>query len=262
MWCRDIKPAKIFGNLYFAGVHEASTHLIDTGDGLILIDPGYPESLYVVINHIWQLGFDPREIKYILHSHGHYDHSGATAALVELTGAKTFIGSRDADMVRNMQPRTPKFDPAFEPDVLLCDGDKITLGNTEITVYETPGHTDGTVSFFFDVTDGKITLRAGMHGGVGFNTLNDEYLAKTGRSPECRRDFLKGLLHVEDQRVDITLGNHVGQNRTEQKLKALPTAEKNPFIDSGEWSRFIEKKKSEIIALMETENNNNANIAN
>ena len=69
LWEKYIRPSKLIGNLYFIGTYEASTHLIDTGDGLILIDPGYLESLYMVINNIWQLGFKPTDIKYILISH-------------------------------------------------------------------------------------------------------------------------------------------------------------------------------------------------
>lgn len=254
MWCRDIKPDRIFGNLYFVGVHEASSHIIDTGEGLILIDSGYPESLYLVLNHIWQLGFDPADIRYIVHSHGHYDHSGATVSLVELCGAKTFVGQGDADMVRGMQKRTECYDAAFEPDVILQDGDIITLGNTSIRCVSTPGHTDGVMSFFFDVTDGERTLRAGMHGGVGFNTLNDDFLAKTGRSRVCRREFLAGLMKVKEEQVDITLGNHVGQNKTELKLKKKREgALQNPFIDPGEWGRFIEDYRQRITALMESE---------
>lgn len=253
MWCRDIKPAQIFGNLYFVGVHEASSHLIDTGDGLILIDSGYPESLYIVINHIWQLGFNPADIKYIVHTHGHYDHAGATPMLVELTGAKTFVGEADADMVRNMKIRTEKYDPRFEPDVCIKDGDIITLGNTSIRCVTTPGHTDGVISLFFKVTDGEKTYRAGMHGGVGFNTLNDEYLEKTGRSKECRRQFRDGLLKVQDEVVDITLGNHVGQNQTEKKLANKDKSQTNPFIDPTEWKRFIDKYTKMIDELIATE---------
>jgi metallo-beta-lactamase class B len=255
MWCRDINPSRIFGNLYFVGVHEASTHLIDTGEGLIVIDPGYPECFYVVLNHIWQLGFDPRDIKYIVHSHGHYDHAGATKMLVELTGAKTFIGERDANMVRNLKTRTPCYDVAFEPDVLLHTGDTVTLGNTTMHFVETPGHTDGTVSMFFDVTDGEKTLRAGMHGGVGFNTLSLHGLLMRGRTYHARREFLEGLLRIENEKVDITLGNHVGQNKTELKLKKMKTAETNPFIDPDEWKRFIESYKEKINNLIASENN-------
>ena len=98
-WEGYMKPGKICGNVYFVGTYPASTHLIDTGEGLIIIDPGYPESLYLVIHNIWSLGFDPKDIKYIVLSHGHYDHAGAVKALVELTGAKTFISKVDSVMV-------------------------------------------------------------------------------------------------------------------------------------------------------------------
>ena len=64
-----IKPQKVFGNIYFVGIREASTHIIDTGEGLILIDPGMPETVGVVIDNIKELGFDVKDIKIILISH-------------------------------------------------------------------------------------------------------------------------------------------------------------------------------------------------
>jgi metallo-beta-lactamase class B len=175
--------------------------------------------------------------------------------LVELTGAKTLIGARDAKMVRNLKTRNACFEVSFEPDVLLRTGDTLTLGNTTISFVETPGHTDGTVSMFFDVTDGEKTLRAGMHGGVGFNTLSLDGLLMRGRTYYARREFLEGLIRVENEQVDITLGNHVGQNKTELKLKKMKTSETNPFIDPDEWKRFIESYKEKINNLIASENN-------
>ena len=71
VWDGYVKPFKIFGNLYFIGTEPASTHLIDTGDGLILLDTGYQHSMYLVLNNIWELGFSPYDIKYLIHTHGH-----------------------------------------------------------------------------------------------------------------------------------------------------------------------------------------------
>ena len=96
-WEGRVDPFRIFGNLYFMGTVPASTHLIAMGDGLIIIDPGYPQSLYIVIDNIYRLGFQVKDINYIVCTHGHYDHIGAVKALKELTGAKTFIGKEDAD---------------------------------------------------------------------------------------------------------------------------------------------------------------------
>ena len=66
-WESYMEPFKIMGNLYFVGCYSASSHLIDTNDGLILIDSGYPQSLYMLIDSIYKLGFSPYDIKYIIH---------------------------------------------------------------------------------------------------------------------------------------------------------------------------------------------------
>ena len=94
-WKGAFPPFKVFGNLYFVGTDPASTHVIDTGDGLIMLDTGYQHSLYLVLDGMYRLELDPRQLKYILLTHGHIDHLGAARALVELTGAKTAIGEED-----------------------------------------------------------------------------------------------------------------------------------------------------------------------
>ena len=66
-WKEYMEPFKIKGNLYFVGCHAASSHMIDTGDGLILIDTGHPQNLYLLINSIYKLGFSPYDVKYIIH---------------------------------------------------------------------------------------------------------------------------------------------------------------------------------------------------
>ena len=146
-WKGYIKPFKIFGNLYFVGHIAASTHIIDTDDGIILIDPGMPNALYLVLENIRSLGLDPYRIKYIICTHGHYDHLGSAKALAELTGATTFLGAEDREYANGSVDLTWArelgfvYYENFEPDVLLKDGDKIILGNTEILFREAAGHT-------------------------------------------------------------------------------------------------------------------------
>lgn len=126
-----------------------SSHLIDTGDGLILLDSGYPQCLYLVTESIRKLGFDPADIKYILHSHGHYDHLAATKAPIELYGCKTIIGREDKDYANGTLDLTWakelgfEYYETFEPDILLDDGDIFELGNVKIRAVATPGHTPG-----------------------------------------------------------------------------------------------------------------------
>ncbi|MBQ6474180.1 MAG: MBL fold metallo-hydrolase, partial [Victivallales bacterium] len=140
-----------------------------------------------------------RDIRVILHSHGHYDHLGATKALLEIAPkAKTYIGEADVDFANGKLDLTwarelgYEYREAFEPDHALHDGDFIRLGSTEILCLSTPGHTPGVMSFFFDVTEDGKTYRAGMHGGVGMNSMKRDFLDKYGLSLDCRQQFLAG----------------------------------------------------------------------
>jgi len=257
-WEGYVKPFRIFGNLSFVGTKPASTHLIDTGEGLIMIDPGYPQSLYLVVENVHALGYEIKDIKYIVMTHGHYDHLGATKALTALCGAKTFIGREDRDYANGTLDLTwaremhTLYHEAFEPDVLLDDGDVISLGNTKILCRAAPGHTPGTMAFFFDVSDGKTTYRAAMHGGVGMNSMKKEFLDRYGLSTEIREKFVPAIDAMIDEKVDIHLGNHVGNNDTVGKSERM-TETCNPFIDPTAWRTFLEKTKAQYVRMIEKE---------
>ncbi len=252
-WLGYVVPGRVFGNVYFVGTRPASTHLIDTGDGLIMIDPGYQDSLYLVLHNMYQLGFDPKDIRYIVISHGHGDHMNATRALVELTGAKTFLGRADLNRVRGLEATKPRI--PFEPDVLIDDGDIISLGNTHIRCVTSPGHTPGTISFFFDATDGERVVRAGMHGGVGLNTLNREYFERTGEPISHRDDYFATLEKLKAEKVELFLGNHVGNNDTVGKLARVRDGETDAFLEEGAFAAFLEKCRLGLEELIEKEKN-------
>lgn len=254
-WGSYMNPFKIKGNLYFVGCYAASSHLIDTEEGLILLDTGYPQNLYQVIYNIHKLGFNIRDIRYIIHSHGHYDHIGGTRALKELTGAKTFIGKGDEDYANGKLNLTWakelgfEYYEDFEPDVIMQDGDVICLGNTKIEIVATPGHTPGTVSMFFDVVEAGINYKVAMHGGVGTNSMESSFLEQYGLNTDCRQKFLEGIDRVKDRPVDIFIGNHVWNNDTLGKYERMLAGEKDAFVNRGEWKRFLEKCAEKVRVL-------------
>ena len=245
-WLGYIKPFRMFGGLYFVGTRPASTHIIDTGDGLIMLDSGYPQSLYLVTEGIREMGFSPMDIKYIVHSHGHYDHLGATKALVELTGAKTFIGEQDVPYANGSVNLTwanelgYDYVEAFEPDVALRDGDTIELGNVCIKAIHTPGHTPGSMSYFFDLEENGRVVRAGTFGGVGVNTLRKSFLDKYNLPYSAREDFINSIKKIRDEKVDLNIGNHAHCNDTEGKYARMGKEADNPFIDPTEFARFAD----------------------
>lgn len=221
-----IEPFKIIGNVYFVGTYPASAHLIDTGDGLILIDTGYEDTLFLVVNSIYQLGFSPYDIKYIIHTHRHGDHTAATPALKALTGAKTFIGEKDFEKAKKY----------FEADECLKDGDVISLGNTSIEIMETPGHTRGTISLFLEAEENGKKYSLGMFGGAGANTLAKGKFDYEG----CREDYRESLNKLRKREIDVVLGNHVWNNDTEVKGKILRETGENQFINGKLWYEFLD----------------------
>lgn len=252
---------QMFGNLYFTGTVPASTHVVDTGEGLLLFDSGYQQSLYLVLDGMYRLGLDPRDIKYILHTHGHIDHMGATRALVELTGAKTAIGWQDEEYANGRQDLSyakelgMRFTETFQPDILLEDGDTLTLGNTTVKCMATPGHTPGAMSFFFDVTDGEKTYRAGLHGGMGINTMCRSFLEKYNLSFTCREQFKAAMDRLSQEKVDIFLGNHMQHNETPKRYERLQAGEKDAFLCPGAWSEYALWAKENLIRMEQEEAN-------
>lgn len=255
-----IPPFRIYGNLYFVGNKSVGSHLIETGEGLILIDTTYPSTAAMLVQSIWELGFNPGNIRCILHTHGHFDHFGGTALLKELSGAQTYLGEGDAVMFRERPELAlteasgcQYFEP-FVPDRIMKDGDVIVLGNTSIRIVTTPGHSDGTISFFTEIEGDRGRLIAGMHGGAGLNTMCGSFVERYGNS-HCRSDFLKGLEKVYDERVDIMLGNHTGHNRTVEKrqfMEAHPEGP-NPFVDRSEWRGYLDFVRNRFEAMVREE---------
>ena len=256
-WESYMEPFCIFGNVYFVGCKYVSSHIIDTGDGLILLDSSYPQCLYLVTEGMRKLGLDPADIKYILHSHGHYDHLGGTRALIELYGCKTIIGRADRDFANGKVDLTWakelgfEYFETFEPDILLDDGDTIELGNTKIKAVHTPGHTPGTMSYFFDATDGKDTYRAAMFGGAGTAAMKKDFLARYNLPISCRDDFFNSIEKIKNEKVDIALGNHVGDIiNIPGRYKIMKEEGTNPFIDPTVWTRDLEFRKQQLEKLI------------
>jgi metallo-beta-lactamase class B len=244
-WQFAVAPFRIAGTIYYVGNRNVSSHLIDTGDGLILVDTAFPQSAYLLLESIRRLGFNPDDIKCILHSHGHYDHFGGTRAIVELTGARTFLGENDIEILEELPELSwapeygVRFHETFAVDHALRDGEVISLGNTSIQCVHIPGHTPGSMAYFFETVDRGRIYRVGIHGGPGLNTLTDVYLLDYGLPTSRRVDYMTSLRRLQEERVDIQLGAHPAQNDTLGK-RARMAEQRNPFIDGAAWSRFLE----------------------
>ncbi|MBE6696647.1 MAG: MBL fold metallo-hydrolase [Ruminococcaceae bacterium] len=257
-WTLKLAPTKYCDDVYHVGSQTAPCYLINSTDGIILLDTGMPKTLYQILLNIKEIGFDYRDIKHIIHSHGHIDHIGGTRALVELTGAKTYIGKGDEDTVsgRDGLQYTNEFnmryEEPFEPDFVLNDGDRVVIGNKKFDFVSTPGHTKGTMSIFFNASDKGRDYRAGTFGGGGLNTMSRKYLERYGLPLSLRDDFIKSIEKVYNSPVELHIGNHLGDNKHNEKILHLGE-EKNPFLDGSTWKWFLDKRKAEALAFFEND---------
>ncbi len=239
----DMTPFRMAGNLYFVGTYKASSHLIDTGDGLILLDVGFEETADVVIESLETLGFSVSDVKLILLSHGHGDHSEGAKKIADVSGAKIYMFRED---VRYLNGK-------FLPDFYFADNQIIKLGNTEILCLHTPGHTAGTASFFFNVTvDGKV-YRAGTFGGASANQLRKPFLDARAIPYRMRGVFLESIERLRREKVDIFIGNHSWQNKTRENYEIMCTTGENPFIDGSKWLEFLDSCEAHLESVIEEE---------
>ena len=250
----DLEPCRMADSLYHIGVEKGPSYLLETSDGLVLIDTAFPKTFDLLLEHIRKIGKDPHDIRHILHTHGHYDHIGATRALVELSGAKTYIGAGDEDAVTGKKNLTyaaelgEEYREIFEPDVILHDGDVLKFGDTEIKVVATPGHTAGTLSFFFPLNVNGKPYRAGMFGGAGHNTLTREYLNRYSLPISLRTDYLKSIDKIAKEKVEFHIGNHLSDNDFHEKAKRMQAgAEENLFLTENTYYSFLERKRQQAV---------------
>lgn len=227
-------PGQAFDNLYFVGSAWVSAWVLQTSDGLILIDAlnNAKEAEGLIEGGMRKLGLDPARIKYIVVTHGHGDHYGGARALAARYGARVVASAIDWDqMGGKLEFESKLWDAPPARDIAVVDGQAMTLGDTTITFYVTPGHTLGTISPVFDVRSGGQRHKAMLWGGTSFNFGRDmgrldSYIAQTERMRDVARQA----------GVDVPLSNHPGFDGTVAKLRARQAnpGAANPFVMGGQ----------------------------
>ena len=173
---QKIEPFKVFDNLYYVGPCYVSVWLVTTPQGHILFDSAQEPFVDHVIAGIKKVGVNLRDIKYIILSHGHLDHVGGAARLQEATGARVVAVAEDWKMIEELNGKSNRRDsrPNRMPkrDMVVKDGDTLTLGNQTLRFHQLPGHTPGVlmtegITVYDGRTSYKAVVPAGAAGGPG-----------------------------------------------------------------------------------------------
>lgn len=147
---RLLEPIRMFENLYYVGFSDVGAWVIPTSDGIILFDAlnNADEGRDVLIGGVKKIGLDPAQIKYLIIGHGHNDHTGGGLYIQNTYKPRILMGAPDwATVVAGQRPDRP----VMKRDMDATDGQKVTVGDTTVTLVLTPGHTPGTIGILVPV---------------------------------------------------------------------------------------------------------------
>lgn len=165
-------PARLFDNVYSVGLQALSSILITTTDGLVLLDATFAETVDGVLENIRTSGFDPTNIRYVFITHARTDHYGGAGRIKQLVPAARIGMSLEDWEEAEREIRSGAGQQGSKPvpitrDLVIADGQRITLGSTTFTFYVTPGTTPGALSIEYQARDGGRSYRAMSTGALG-----------------------------------------------------------------------------------------------
>lgn len=221
--------AQIFDNVYYLGYLNLAAYAVRTSEGLVLVDGGGSEAHgRQILEWMESEGFAPSDLKWIIITHEHFDHFGGAPVMKEATGAKIIAGA-NAPFGDGRLSLPESLNPL---DLSVTERTVLTVGDTDIVLLPTPGHTPGTLSVFAPVeADGQRHM-ASFWGGKGMRP-NVEALREMVRS--------LALFTEESERlqVDVPLNTHSWGDATISRIidMVLVPDRPNPFVMSEEQSR-------------------------
>ena len=193
-WNKPFPPHKVIGNVYYVGSSELASYLITSGEGHILINSSYEETVPVIRDAVEKLGFKFSDIKILLISHAHDDHCAGSALVKKLTGAKYMVMEPDVPVVEGGGQGDFVYNSRWAPakvDRVLHDGDTVALGGTVLIAHLTAGHTKGCTTWTLKVPDSGKTYDVVI---VGSPNVNDGFkLVNNPRYPRIADDYARSF---------------------------------------------------------------------
>ena len=242
-WNTPTEPFKMIGNVYYVGTDGLASYLITSPQGHILVDTVMPESTAQIKASIEKLGFKIGDIKYLLNTHAHIDHTGGLAEMKQASGAQLVAGEADKPLLEGgyypgAQEETALAFPPVKVDRTVREGDTVTSGDVTLTAHETPGHSPGCTSWTFTVKDGDASRSVLIFcsATVALNRLvpNPTYLGIVD-------DYRKTFARAKEMKPDVLLAPHPEMYNMPEKRAKIADGAPNPFVSPGEFNAYAAK---------------------
>lgn len=253
-----VAPIRAFDTLSYVGNHFVGAWVLKTSGGIILFDAMWNEkdAKTIIEPGLRALGLDPADIKYLVITHGHIDHSGGAKHFQDAYGAKVLVGSPDIPLLAIPSAPGLPVVPAPAVDRPIKDGDELTLGDTTIRLYVVPGHTPGSIAAVFPVSDKGSRHVVTLFGGYGLPTS----LAPDASSPQRHSGLNEYIAQLERFRAvgraagaDVAISTHPIFDDTVHKGTVVrPSNGKSPWVLGRKgWLRFTDANLEVARAMKE-----------
>ena len=243
-WKSPVPPRHLGGNLYYVGASGVSAWLITTPAGHILLDTGFEETVPIILRGVEQLGFKPTDIKLILSSHAHIDHTGGHALMKRATGAAIVASAADARVLESggaddflTWPKDTLLYTPVKVDQIIADREVVSLGGVNLTAHLTPGHTRGATTWTMELSESGRAYHVVFFSSA---TINDgTRLLGNPRYPEIVADLEASFARFKSLPCDIFLAPHGGQFAMADKFARLEREGIEALVDPEGWKRLI-----------------------
>jgi metallo-beta-lactamase class B len=256
-WNKPTEPFRVIGNIYYVGTEGLASYLIVTPQGNILIDTAMPEGTLLIKANIEKLGHKVTDIKYLLNTHAHLDHTGGFAELKAESKAQMVAGAADKPLLEggyypgDEQDTSLQF-PAVKVDRTVVEGDAVTLGGVTLTARATPGHSPGCTSW-----EMKVKEAGRDHDVLFFCSATVALNRLVGRPthPGIVEDYRKTFARTRDLKPDVFLAPHPEMYGMLEKRAAIREGAPNPFVKDGEFAEYVAtlEKDFEVQLAKQTE---------
>ena len=249
-WNTPTEPFHVIDNVYYVGTEGLSAFLFTTPEGHILLDGATPQGAPMIEANIAKLGFKLSDVKVLLNSHAHFDHSGGLKQLKQDTGAKLYVMEGDVSAIEGgfylgSESVKSMGAPPVKVDKVLHDGDTVKLGGFTLSAHLTPGHSRGCTSWGATVHESGKAYDALVFcsATVAANRITDPV-----QYEGIVADYRKTFAMSKTMHVDVPLAPHPEFFQLLQKsetAKADPKAA-NPFVDPAAFPALMTKLEADF----------------
>ncbi len=194
---------------------DCCVYLVETGDGMVIVDAGAGASVGSIIDNVRELGWPSRKVSSLIATHGHIDHVGGLYELKEKLGLQVIahelelpaieegLSQLTADYLYGLKYRSVKVDLVLREKEAVLE-----IGGQKFHCLHTPGHTPGSISVYVDKGGERILFGQDIHGPFSRSWGSD------------RRQWRESMLRLLELEADVLCEGHFGVYRPREEVRA------------------------------------------